>query len=91
MKSDWMRGGLAIALLGAFASSLFALFLFQVPEANRDLVNFMLGQLSIMAVGALGYYFNTSKSSQDKNNFIQNLTDVPSNTLPLDGFQEEKQ
>jgi UDP-N-acetylmuramyl pentapeptide phosphotransferase/UDP-N-acetylglucosamine-1-phosphate transferase len=86
-----MRGGLAIALLASFQFALLALFRLEVPESNRDLVNFMLGQLSIMAVGALGYYFNTSKSSQDKTQIITDMQGADKGVpiLDLTGSEQE--
>jgi hypothetical protein len=68
-----MRGGLAIALLLSFQIALFSLFRWQVPETNRDMVIYMLGQLSGMVTTALAFYFATSKSSQDKNDVIERM------------------
>jgi hypothetical protein len=64
---DAMRPALTLILVFAFCGALAALFKFVVPEKNVDLVNFMLGQLSVMAVGCVGYYMQTSKSSSEKN------------------------
>jgi uncharacterized membrane protein YqjE len=89
MKRDLMRGGLAVSLLAAFTLALFALFRWEVPDANRDLVNFMLGQLSIMATGAIGFYFYTSKSSQDKNEVIERMGQQD-NTLDLTGAEQQQ-
>lgn len=76
---DAMRGFLATALVACFMLALFWLMRWIVPEANRDLVNFMLGQLSIMVSGALVFYFGTTKSSADKTDIIreQAQTDGP--------------
>tara|TARA_R110000796_G_scaffold3212_3_gene12287 strand:- start:4121 stop:4345 length:225 start_codon:yes stop_codon:yes gene_type:complete len=65
-----MRASLTLILVFAFCGSLAALFKFIVPEPNVDLVNFMLGQLSILTAGGVGYYMNTSKSSSDKNKML---------------------
>jgi len=75
IKPDWMRGLLAIVLLMSFQACLAALFNFEVPETNRDMVIYMLGQLSGMVTTALAFYFATSKSSADKNAVIANLQD----------------
>jgi len=75
MKTDYMRGCLAIALLFSFQLSLAALFKWQVPETNRDMVIYMLGQLSGMVTTALAFYFATSKSSQEKNAVIAGMSD----------------
>jgi hypothetical protein len=65
-----MRATLTLILVFAFCGALAALFKFIVPEPNADLVNFMLGQLSILTAGGVGYYMNTSKSSSDKNKMM---------------------
>lgn len=87
---DPMRGLLALVLLGCFMAALFWLMRWAVPEANRDLVNFMLGQLSIFASGAIVYYFGTSQSSAEKNAIIReqqaqhDRSDPPPPRPPLD-------
>lgn len=75
MKTDLMRGALALALLLSFQFALAALFKWRVPETNRDMVIYMLGQLSGMVTTALAYYFATSKSSQEKNAVIASMSD----------------
>lgn len=76
MKSDYMRSALAIILLLSFQLALAALFSWEVPETNRDMVIYMLGQLSGMVTTALAFYFATSKSSQDKNAVIAAMNDL---------------
>ena len=90
-----MRSLLTITLVLAFCGALAALFRYTVPEANVDLVNFMLGQLSILTAGAVGYWINTSKSSSDKNEILANrpsgMPDDPvhveDDTLDLKGYE----
>lgn len=84
IKPDWMRGLLAIVLLLSFQACLAALFNFEVPETNRDMVIYMLGQLSGMVTTALAFYFATSKSSADKNAVIANLQDGAASGKPGD-------
>lgn len=74
MKRDLMRGGLAWALLSAFVIAGWQLLHHGVPDTNRDMVIYMLGQLSGMVGTALAFYFSTSKSSADKTETINNLT-----------------
>lgn len=45
------------ALIGGFLGALFALFLLPVPEANRDLITYMLGQLSGFAGGIIASHY----------------------------------
>lgn len=77
---DAMRGFLAIALLTCFMVALFWLLQENVPEQNRDLVTYMLGQLSGLAAAAMVYYFGTSKSSSDKNDNIERTGIKPRGT-----------
>ena len=69
-RRDVMRATLTLALLGAFELALFWLFQFQVPQGNRDLIVFMLGQLSGFAGMGVAYWLGTSKSSSDKNEIL---------------------
>ena len=81
---DAMRATLAMFLVLSFNGALAALFVWVVPEENVDLVNFMLGQLSILTAGAVGFYINTSKSSSDKNDVIAGLQDPHMSRDPID-------
>lgn len=76
-RSDVTRTTLAAIVLLAFNLSLAALFRFEVPETNRDMVIYMLGQLSGMATTALAFYFGTSRSSQEKNEVISDIAARP--------------
>jgi hypothetical protein len=45
------------ALISGFLGALAALFVVPIPETNRDLVTYMLGQLSGFAGGIIAYYY----------------------------------
>lgn len=77
MKRDPMRGALAWALLTGFLIAGWQLLHHNVPAPNRDMVIYMLGQLSGMVGTALAFYFSTSKSSAEKNDVISNLSRGP--------------
>ncbi len=72
--TNWMRGGLAIALALAFFGALAALFWLTVPEPNKDMINFMLGQLSGALGVALAFYYGTTQASATKDSTINNLS-----------------
>jgi len=57
-----MRSFLALILVIAFGVATGSLFWIVVPETNKDLVTYMLGQLSGMVTTSLAYYFVSSKS-----------------------------
>ena len=59
-----VRNSLASVIVLAFIAGL-PLFVFKtIPEGNRDIVVYMVGQLSGMALMAVGFYF-TNKVGQD--------------------------
>lgn len=56
---------MAFLLVGAFITVV-PLFIFKtIPEQNKDIITYMIGQLSGMATTALGFYFVT-KAGQDR-------------------------
>lgn len=75
MNRDAVRNVLGGFIAGSFVGSLAALYVFPIPVANKDLIVFMLGQLSGFMGAVIGYNFGTSKSSADKNAMIAGLTE----------------
>jgi hypothetical protein len=63
-RIERVRNLLAMFLVGAFVGSLIAFTFFTIPAANKDIVTYMVGQLSGMALTALGFYF-VNKVGQD--------------------------
>lgn len=61
---EFMRNLLAFLLVGAFIGAMGAFTFFVIPEANKDILTYMIGQLSGMAITVLGFYF-VSKVGQD--------------------------
>lgn len=59
-----MRNLLAFLLVAAFVSVLPLLAWRVIPEVNKDIITYMVGQLSGMATTALGFYF-VNKVGQD--------------------------
>ena len=63
-KIETVRNTLAILLVMSFICTV-PLFIFKtIPEANKEIVTYMVGQLSGMALTALGFYF-VNKVGQD--------------------------
>ena len=56
-KIEWMRNLLAFLLVGSFIAAAMLFTFRSIPEANRDILTYMVGQLSGMALTALGFYF----------------------------------
>lgn len=61
---EFMRNLLAFLLVAAFVSCFPVLTFKAIPSENKDLITYMLGQLSGMATMALGFYF-VNKAGQD--------------------------
>lgn len=61
---EWMRNLLAFILVGSFVSFVGVLLWKEIPEKNEQLLSYMLGQISGMALMALGFYF-VNKVGQD--------------------------
>lgn len=61
---EFMRNVLAFLLVGAFIGSMGAFTVFSIPQENKDILTYMVGQLSGMALTVLGFYF-VSKVGQD--------------------------
>lgn len=72
---DMMRATVSLILLTAYNAVLGALFKWQVPQGNKEIIVYMIGQLSGMVTTALAFYFATTKSSADKNKLIDRLSD----------------
>jgi hypothetical protein len=62
--ADRFRNLLAFFLISAFVSTLPLLIFKDIPTSNRDIITYMVGQMSGMATMALGFYF-TNKAGQD--------------------------
>lgn len=63
-EPDRFRNLLAFCLVGAFVAVLPFLIFKDIPATSKDIVTYMVGQLSGMATMALGYYF-TNKVGAD--------------------------
>lgn len=62
---DKQRIWLASGLVCAFNAALWVLLFRAFPEQNKDIVIYMIGQLSGMATMSLGFYF-TNKAGADE-------------------------
>jgi hypothetical protein len=62
--ADRFRNVLAFALIGAFIFVIGLLVFKTLDAANKDIITYMVGQLSGMATTALGFYF-VNKAGQD--------------------------
>jgi hypothetical protein len=63
-NADDFRNILALFLITAFVSALPLLIFKNIPDTNKEIIVYMVGQLSGMATTTLAFYF-TQKAGQD--------------------------
>ena len=63
-RIEGMRNILAFLLVGAFIAALPVFTFITIPKENEQIITYMVGQLSGMALTALGFYF-VNKVGQD--------------------------
>lgn len=63
-------------VVGAFTTTLILLLKFDVPATNRDIVVYMIGQLSGGFTAALAFWFGTTRDSSRKTEIIAQSTPV---------------
>lgn len=63
---DSMPAILAIILTVLFGGALIALFVCPIPKGNETQINIMLGSLGTAWIGAMVYYFGSSRGSKRK-------------------------
>ena len=64
VKSDAFRNMLAGFLIGSFVGTIPFLFFKDIPTSNKEIVTYIIGQLSGMATTALAFYFTTKAGDQ---------------------------
>lgn len=70
---------IAAAVTAGFFGLLFYMLRFNVPPANKDVLNIMLGSLGTAWITIVSYYFGSSSGSAEKTTQIKNLTDKLTN------------
>lgn len=63
-KIESVRNALAMLLVMAFIATIPMFLFIVIPDANKEVITYMVGQLSGMALTALGFYF-VNKVGQD--------------------------
>jgi hypothetical protein len=61
-----LRDVIGMLLVLAFVGAFPVLFYKAIPEPNRDLITYMLGQLSGLVSGVVGYHYVMSKALDAK-------------------------
>lgn len=66
MNNDNTRAYIAYTILGSAVLILTGLFFLQVPVANRDMLNFALGNVFGIATTIAGFYFGSSDKKKEE-------------------------
>ena len=64
--SDWVVPTLAFTLTAGFFALLFVLCFHTVPDPNLAMLNIVLGSLGTAWIGAMAYFFGSSRGNQAK-------------------------
>jgi uncharacterized BrkB/YihY/UPF0761 family membrane protein len=73
-----MKGrNIALYILGSlitvcFFTLLFAMFIYRIPQENKDPLTLALGSLLSAFGMVVGYFYGSSKGSADKNDLLAN-------------------
>lgn len=70
-KTDWMKTFVGIVIITVFSSVVLYIMKYEIPEGNREIAHFMLGEVSGVALAIATYYFGSSKGSQEKTQIIK--------------------
>lgn len=70
-KTDWMKTFVGITVMSVFVFQAVWIIVRPIPEENREIVHFMLGEVVGMALTLPQYYFGSSKGSQEKTEIIR--------------------
>lgn len=67
----WAPSALTMLLLTMYGAAFGSLLFWAIPDANKDMVNFMLGQLSGMLSGCVVYWVGSTRSSANKDSLLR--------------------
>lgn len=71
LKTDWMKTFVGVVLITVFSLCVVYLMKYSIPEGNREIAHFMLGEISGVVLAIATYYFGSSKGSQEKTQIIK--------------------
>lgn len=70
-KTDWMKTFVGVTVMAVFVFQAVWIIVRPIPEENKEIVHFMLGEVVGMALTLPQYYFGSSKGSQEKTEIIR--------------------
>jgi gluconate kinase len=72
-KDHWMPTALVFMLFSLVAAVLWVLFYGPEMNDNRDIINYLIGQLIAMFAASVAYWVSSTKGSKDKDKAINNI------------------
>lgn len=69
-NKSFMPAVITTGILASFAGTLVALLFIPIPTENRDLIIYMIGQLSGFAGSAVAFWLGTTRQSEDKTRML---------------------
>lgn len=70
----WMKAAIVFGVLAIYALVIAGLFTWTIPADNRDIAYMVVGGLTAIVTTIVNFFFGSSKSSDDKNDTIKNLS-----------------
>jgi hypothetical protein len=71
VKTDWMKTFVGLVLITVFSFTVVYIMKYEIPEGNREIAHFMLGEVSGVALTIASFYYGSSKGSHDKTQIIK--------------------
>lgn len=75
----WFIGFITLYLSTSFVASIVLLFFFEVPATNKEILVYMLGQLSGLATSCVVFWVGTTHSSGQKTDLLAKAPPVKEN------------
>ena len=69
-NKSFMPAVITAGILSSFAGTLVVMFFIPIPLANRDMIIYMVGQLSGFAGSAVAFWLGTTRQSEDKTRML---------------------
>lgn len=74
-KTDWMKTIVGLTFVWVFCYTAVRILNYAIPETNREIAHFMMGEIAGVALTIASFYFGSSKGSQEKQRTIDKITD----------------
>lgn len=69
-KADWMKTIVGLVVMMVFSLMVGHIITSEIPVANREIVIHVLGIVEGALMAIVGYYFGSSKGSQEKQQLL---------------------